>query len=166
MKDRLKCALIFLALFGCQKKMISDRYPYHKGFASVYWGDPSSEVDSLVRSDTSFTKISAVGNSKTRGTIVVVQHGRLDYYLEFNDRDQLYSINYIAEKDYKGGLDSARIQIERNYGPPDRIEENGATYENNIWNVNTDSLKLEVQLLVTSKSYSLRVTNKTLMTAR
>ena len=157
---RIKCALIFVIFLSCQKKIISDRYPYHKGFANIHWGTSSARIDSLTRSDSTFSKVSAVGNSKTRGTIVVVRHGRLDYYLEFNDRDQLCSINYIAEKDHKGNLDSAKVELERNYGPPDKIDNNGLTYENRIWNVNTDSLKLEVQLLITEKSYSLKVVNK------
>jgi len=162
MKVWIKCSVILFMFYGCQKRAISDRYPYHRGFATIYWGAPSAAVDSLIHSDSTFKTISKVGNSKTRGLIVVLQQENRDYYLEFNDRDQFFSMNYIAEKDYKGALDSARILVERNYGPPDRIDDNGATYQNHIWNVMADSLSLEVQLLVTAKSYSLRVTNKDL----
>ncbi len=66
-------------------------------------------------------------------------------------------MNYISER---GDLDSVSAMILRYYGEPDKSERVNGNFENKIWQVEGDSVSLEIQLLITRNDYSLKVLNK------
>lgn len=95
---------------------------------------------------------------QTGGSIIVVQRHQRDYYLEFDANGRLFYISYIALYD-QADLDSVKTQLERNYGKPDKNEHQDVPYDNKFWNISADSTRLEIQLLITDNSYSLKVSN-------
>lgn len=154
------CVFVFIVLLmaGCRhKRNVTDQYPFRRGCYSIAWGIPAAALDTLVRKDSSWSRISWVLNSRTDGKIVVVRRKGRDYYLEFTERDKLFSMNYISER---GDLDSVSAMILRYYGEPDKSERVNGNFENKIWQVEGDSVSLEIQLLITRNDYSLKVLNK------
>ncbi|MBX7152675.1 hypothetical protein K1X84_13665 [bacterium] len=143
---------------GCRKRHVGDQFVFHKGFYGIPWGASVNRIDSLTVKDTTFKKISRVVNMQTGGSIIVVQRNQRDYYLEFDTNDRLFYISYIALYDQQD-LDSVQVQLLRNYGKPDKDEHQDVPYDNKFWNISVDSTRLEIQLLITDNSYSLKVTN-------
>lgn len=151
-------AVLTLLCSGCRKRQVGDQFIFHKGFYGIPWGASVNRVDSLTAKDTTFKKISQVINMQTGGSIIVVQRHQRDYYLEFDTHDRLFYISYIALYDQQD-LDSVQVQLERNYGKPDQDERQDTPYDNKFWNIPGDSTRLEIQLLITDNSYSLKVSN-------
>lgn len=141
---------------GCRsKKHFGDQSPYGDGIGGLKWGSPASKIDSLAASDSLWKKISMVENSFDGGTIVVAAHDKREYYLEFDTKDRLQMISYIADTT---DADTVEKRLTLFYGEPKRKYD--ASYMELNWKAETDSVNLEIQMLITRKQYALKVLNK------
>lgn len=158
----MKRIILIITILGlvtaCRsKRHIGEEYPFRSGFQKFKWGAQVSDVDSLIWKDTTWKKISSVINSNTNGRIVVIKDKEREYYLEFDESDRFFLMNYISGKN---DLDSVRNRLQRYYGEPDQLEKTNENYQNHVWNIDADSIHLEIQMLVTHKQYALKVLNK------
>lgn len=151
-------AVVFCLTSACRpKKHIEESHPFSRGFYAIPWGAPASAIDSLAAKDTAWTKISGVANLESNGSIVVVKRNEREYYLEFDSQNRFFMMNYISDQK---DLDTVRYRLHRYYGNPDRSEKSNDNFQDQIWHIDSDSMQLEIQLLVTPKQYAFKVMRK------
>lgn len=156
-----KFMLLLLILFvvsGCRaKKHLGDEYPFRRGFEFVPWGAAFTTVDSAIAKDSAWERISNVDNSDTGGQILVIRGKHREYYLEFDRKDRFFMVNYISDSN---DVDTVTNYLKRHYGEPEHGTKGSETYQELLWNVEADSIHLEIQMLITQRQYALKVLNK------
>jgi hypothetical protein len=98
-----------------------------------------------------------IENSHTGGHIWVINESQREYYLEFDTKDRLFMISYIADT---VDLDTLQKKLKKFYGEPERLSKGENSYLELNWNVEADSVHLAIQILITRKQYALKVENK------
>jgi hypothetical protein len=158
MRTIIPLLIMVCVVAGCRsKRHLAEESPFRSGFGFAAWGVSSSEVDSLVARDTLWRKVTSVDNSTTQGKIIVVQDKRREYYLEFDSNDRFFMMSYISDT---GDAEHIQRVLKQYYGEPDRSKKENENYQEQIWNVEADSVHLEIQMLITRRDYALKVLNK------
>lgn len=149
---------IFILFGACRQD--DPRYaggPFYDGLPPLSWGSRLSALDSLMMVDTSIFLISRMPNSKTRGfTNLIRKHGQ-EIYLDYNDRNELGALHYIAV-DTMSAVDSLRSRMQHHYGEPVFMVK--PNYRKEEWNIPHRSSNVMIRLIVTSGQYSVSATHR------
>ena len=158
MKTRALVIFLILIIAGCRsKRHLTEESPFRRGLGPITWGASFALIDSLTAMDTLWKKVSTIENSQTGGHIWVIKESQREYYLEFDTKDRLYMISYIADT---VDLDTMKKQLTKFYGEPEQNSKRVNSYRELSWNVEADSVHLAIQILITRKQYALKVENK------
>jgi hypothetical protein len=85
----------------------------------------------------------------------------MNYYLDYNALHQLYAINYIAEQDTIGTLDTMIHRLNVHYGPAE-INQPQSSYRKFIWMVEDPVCSLNIQIMITDRRYAVHIRNQSL----